>query len=460
MIRNLFCTVNGDLNGGHLVIEKFIQGLRSNGQVAELATWRMTEHSSFTPVLVPKKFDEAFLEPYDIIWIASAMLIPQIATKVSQARTVLLCQGFETFLYGNTYALAMENIEPLCDAMRCATAIVATSRSIVELVRSRLQRDAFYVPLNLNERNFFHAKRLELGSPVRIMMVGSYVAPFKGMSDAFAALDRLSETHAIELVLVSSEQRQKAKLENWRFAIERHDGLSEDQMADIYRSCDLFLCPSWYEGLGLPVLEAFACGLPVVCTSNYGVSDYGVDRFNLLIAEPANPTDLEAKLRELLNDAQLRGFLAENAKITAEKFAAQPTMQVLMECQQKILRLKENNVELSEALSLERRLEAAGVFTPLAVHTQIESIHLPLRRTCHQIISGELSAGQAAVELKKIADQIRPLLKNPKAEYFDELKRRMDFCQLLIALSDQPSLFAERVTTIVSGAGRSEMAQQ
>lgn len=44
--------------------------------------------------------------------------------------------------------------------------------------------------------------------------------------------------------------------------------LPEEQLSDLYHTADLFIFPSLYEGFGLPVLEAMACGVPVLCGHN------------------------------------------------------------------------------------------------------------------------------------------------------------------------------------------------
>ncbi len=49
--------------------------------------------------------------------------------------------------------------------------------------------------------------------------------------------------------------------------IEWRETVSEDQLKALYRSASLFLFPSLYEGFGWPVLEAMACGCPVVCST-------------------------------------------------------------------------------------------------------------------------------------------------------------------------------------------------
>jgi tetratricopeptide (TPR) repeat protein len=53
--------------------------------------------------------------------------------------------------------------------------------------------------------------------------------------------------------------------------------LDEEQMASLYRACDLFACPYRGEGFSLPTLEAMACGLPVVVTDGGATDDFVVD---------------------------------------------------------------------------------------------------------------------------------------------------------------------------------------
>lgn len=52
------------------------------------------------------------------------------------------------------------------------------------------------------------------------------------------------------------------------------DKLSEDEMASLYRSCDVFISPYRGEGFSLPTLEAMACGLPVIVTKGGATDDY------------------------------------------------------------------------------------------------------------------------------------------------------------------------------------------
>ncbi|MBO8044180.1 glycosyltransferase, partial [Pseudomonas aeruginosa] len=98
-----------------------------------------------------------------------------------------------------------------------------------------------------------------------------------GAVDAFARIAP-SERNGVQLVLnqVGDEQALRA------FA--QHAGLSANDLvitgkvsdADLvglFRSCEAFFFPSLYEGFGLPVLEAMACGAPTICADNSSLGE-------------------------------------------------------------------------------------------------------------------------------------------------------------------------------------------
>lgn len=61
------------------------------------------------------------------------------------------------------------------------------------------------------------------------------------------------------------------------------DELSENELANLYRSCDVFVSPYRGEGFSMPTLEAMACGLPIVVTKGGATDDYVNDSFAWLI---------------------------------------------------------------------------------------------------------------------------------------------------------------------------------
>lgn len=73
-----------------------------------------------------------------------------------------------------------------------------------------------------------------------------------------------------------------------------------ERMPDLYRSADAFALASHNEGLSNALLEAMACGLPVLATDVGGHAEIVHDRVNGRLVPPRSPRELAAALRELL----------------------------------------------------------------------------------------------------------------------------------------------------------------
>jgi glycosyltransferase involved in cell wall biosynthesis len=75
----------------------------------------------------------------------------------------------------------------------------------------------------------------------------------------------------------------------------------------------LLVVPStWQEPLGLVVLEAMACGIPVVASAVGGLPEIVADGFNGRLVKPGDAAGLAATLDELMSDAELRALMREN----------------------------------------------------------------------------------------------------------------------------------------------------
>ncbi len=86
----------------------------------------------------------------------------------------------------------------------------------------------------------------------------------------------------------------------------------QKDLAKIYTRADIYLCPSWDEGFGLPSLEAMACGTAVVTYDNGGSRDFAKDGETALVAARQDQVELKKKLEQLINDQELRQKLAQS----------------------------------------------------------------------------------------------------------------------------------------------------
>lgn len=82
-----------------------------------------------------------------------------------------------------------------------------------------------------------------------------------------------------------------------------------EDMAALLSAAELLTYPSFYEGFGLPVVEAMVCGCPVVCSETSSLPEVGGDA--VLYCTPTSPEDIAEKMHRVLTDRALRAQLVE-----------------------------------------------------------------------------------------------------------------------------------------------------
>lgn len=84
---------------------------------------------------------------------------------------------------------------------------------------------------------------------------------------------------------------------------------------------EIFISTSWWEGFGLPPLEAMACGCATIISRSGGVNEYAKDNFNCLMYSPKDKDELGDIIIKLIMDEKLRKKLSSNGINTAKDFS-------------------------------------------------------------------------------------------------------------------------------------------
>jgi glycosyltransferase involved in cell wall biosynthesis len=166
-----------------------------------------------------------------------------------------------------------------------------------------------------------------------ILNVGT-VEPRKNLARLIEAFSKLGASMDLDLVIVGGrgwldEEIYRAP-EKFKVGARVHFlGFAPDaDLPGLYSLAELFAFPSLYEGFGLPVLEAMACGAAVVTADNSSLPEVAGDAALLIDARDTDA--LTAAMARILNDGQLRAELRQKSLARAQLFSWEQSARQLL----------------------------------------------------------------------------------------------------------------------------------
>lgn len=165
--------------------------------------------------------------------------------------------------------------------------------------------------------------RLGLTRPYVLFLGG--ITPLKNIGNLLRGFARLAQSHDVDLVL--------AGFKRWSFESElapiaelglqdrvKYVGYVPDEdLAALYSGAECLALPSWYEGFGIPIVEAMSCGTPVVTSSGRHAAPEVAGGAAVLV-DPADPASIAAGLGRVLDDPALRAELIAKGLVRGAQF--------------------------------------------------------------------------------------------------------------------------------------------
>jgi len=174
------------------------------------------------------------------------------------------------------------------------------------------------------------AVREKYGLAQRFVLYAGSNKPHKnlvGLVSAWTAPAGLAEAAHAELVIAGPWDERYGEAR--RLADAAGDAsirwlgrVPDADLAALYAAATVFVFPSLFEGFGLPVIEAMACGTPVICSNVTALPEVAGDAAVLFDpAPPAGAPSLRSALERVLGDAELRQQLSEKGLRRAAHFS-------------------------------------------------------------------------------------------------------------------------------------------
>ncbi|MBD2139549.1 glycosyltransferase family 4 protein [Anabaena sp. FACHB-1237] len=182
--------------------------------------------------------------------------------------------------------------------------------------------------LNLSTRNYF-------------LYIGRQ-DPYKNLQRLITAFSALPDRNDYELWLAGPDDKRYSPLLETQtkelginHLVKFLNYVSYDELPIIINQSLALVFPSLWEGFGLPVLEAMACGTPVITSNISSLPEVAGDA--AILINPYNIEEITAAMKIIINDSEARKQLSQKGLKRADKFSWEQTGSATVEVLQKYL---------------------------------------------------------------------------------------------------------------------------
>ena len=317
-LRVVYVTEDTGVGGGHRVVFEHLNGLKERGHEAELWSLDKTGVPDWYDLQVPVRLFKDYsdlieaLETEDAIKVATWWNTGHAVWRASVKRgiPVYFVQDIETSYYPGQ----PEPQNHVMASYRHEYRYLTTSQWVEGQLRE-LHVDPVPVPPGIDSSSWHPVEGVEREDDV-LLAVGR-TNPLKNFPLTAAAYDSLPAGERPRLWLFGVEPDVGSELGATYF-----EKPSDDELNELYNRATALIQTSRHEGFCLPLLEAMAAGLPVICTDSDGNRDFIEDGVNCLLVEDDHES-VTAAIKRLFADPELRARLAEGGRHTAARYELQ-----------------------------------------------------------------------------------------------------------------------------------------
>jgi len=268
-----------------------------------------------------------FLPKYDIYWEPNFIPFKYIKAK----KVVISVHDFSFILYKEYHPKERVKYfeQHFFKRIKRSDIIITGSNFTKQEIIDRLKIDAnrvkvIYHGINHNQFKVLKKSNINMRLPKKFILSVGSIEPRKNLLGLLKSYDLLSIDLKKEykLVLVGFKgwnNKDIIKIINKNKNYIQYLGyLSEEDLVKAYNLASLFVYPSFYEGFGLPPLEAMACGTPVVTSNVSSLPEVGGDA--VVYCNPYDINDIKEKIEMVLNNETLQQQMIEKGLQRAKKF--------------------------------------------------------------------------------------------------------------------------------------------
>lgn len=183
--------------------------------------------------------------------------------------------------------------------------------------------------------------RIKYGLPKKFLLFVGGINPLKNFSNILRAYQQIHSQVPHKLVAVGFKR--------WKFeedlelipllGLQNHviftGFIPDEDLPAVYNLADALVFPSLYEGFGIPVLEAMACGCPVITTKTGCTSEVAGDA--AILVDPRNLSEISGAIQRVISDTPLRVQMVQKGFSQASRFSWEKTARQTLDLMEKLV---------------------------------------------------------------------------------------------------------------------------
>jgi len=150
--------------------------------------------------------------------------------------------------------------------------------------------------------------------------------------------------------------------------------VTDEELTQLYNLCKLFVFPSWHEGFGLPVLEAMACGAPVIGANATSLPE--VIGLEAALFDPMDVAAITAKMTHALEDEVFRTTLQKHGLQQAKRFSWNECAKAAVIALEHVVDARPSNTAWDDVTIQERLLESIAELKYAGKLTEVDLVQI------------------------------------------------------------------------------------
>lgn len=260
---------------------------------------------------------------------------------------IISLRGSDVPGYSERFSLLYKFITPIIKKIwKNAYFVIANSQGLRELaLKSTPGKEIGVIRNGINVEDFLPDYEKRDPSHFTIVCI-SRITPRKGIRFLIQAFRLLSVRYSNARMLIVGDGNEKTSLEQLTMSLGLEDriiftgAVPHENVLRYYQKADAFVLPSLNEGMSNTMLEALACGLPLVATDTGGTKEILIENRNGFIVKMRNPDDLAEKLEKLIADPSLADKMGRESLRLAKELSWESVAKGYADLYQKTINLK------------------------------------------------------------------------------------------------------------------------